>query len=136
MDRAIRPIIEQHEQRMLLSASLSNGLLLVDGTAAANAISLSVEAGYIRVIEDGGTPTDFTAAAVTSILVNAGDGDDSVAISSAITVPATIRGGNGNDYLVGGAGNDVLDGGFGADDIYGGGGNDTADYSARTASVV
>jgi Ca2+-binding RTX toxin-like protein len=52
-----------------------------------------------------------------------------------------LEGGPGNDILNGEEGNDVLRGGSGADEISGGSdligpGIDTADYSARSASVV
>lgn len=73
------------------------------------------------------------AAPIAGFEVNAGAGDDSVIISPRILIPATIRGGPGNDRLrggggpdkiVGGAGNDVLMGEAGNDWLFGGPGND------------
>ncbi|MGH2974952.1 MAG: hypothetical protein ACRDLL_08820 [Solirubrobacterales bacterium] len=73
------------------------------------------------------------APLVAGFEVNAGVGDDKVTVSSAITVPVTLRGGLGRDALVGGGGadkllggpgNDRLIGGAGDDLIYGGPGND------------
>jgi Ca2+-binding RTX toxin-like protein len=64
------------------------------------------------------------AAAIASFEVNAGDGDDSVIISPKIAVPATLRGGPGNDRLRGGAGADKLVGGAGDDTLLGAGGDD------------
>lgn len=73
---------------------------------------------------------------VSGFEVNAGGGDDTVTISRGIGVPVTLRGGPGNDRLIGGAsvfgdrlvggpGDDVLSGGNGPDALYGGPGNDT-----------
>lgn len=64
------------------------------------------------------------AAEIGSFEVNAGPGDDSVQLAPDVPVPATLRGGAGNDRLVGGAGNDKLIGGPGNDVLYGRGGND------------
>lgn len=73
---------------------------------------------------------------VSGFEVNAGGGDDTVTISRAVGVPVTLRGGPGNDLLVGGSsvlgdrliggpGDDVLKGMGGPDVLYGGPGNDT-----------
>lgn len=64
------------------------------------------------------------ASAVSGFEFNAAGGDDSVVVSPAISVPVTIRGGPGDDRLVGGSGNDLLIGEAGADRIQGGSGND------------
>ncbi|MBK5220526.1 MAG: hypothetical protein JJE35_12190 [Thermoleophilia bacterium] len=64
------------------------------------------------------------AAAIAGFEVNTGSGNDSVIISPKITVPATLRGGPGNDRLRGGAGADKLIGGSGDDFLLGGGSGD------------
>jgi hypothetical protein len=73
------------------------------------------------------------AAAIGGFEVNAGGGDDSIVVAAAVPVPVTLRGGPGNDLLVGGLssdklvggpGNDVLIGNVGKDLLYGGPGND------------
>ena len=46
-----------------------------------------------------------------SIVVNAGDGGDTVLIDAPIKVPTTITGGLGDDLLFGGLGPDVIDAG-------------------------
>jgi len=64
------------------------------------------------------------APLVAGFEVNAGVGDDRVTVSSAVSVPVTLRGGSGRDVLTGGAGADKLIGGPGNDRLYGGPGND------------
>jgi hypothetical protein len=64
-------------------------------------------------------------AGVTAIAVEVAGGADRVAIDAAISTPATIKGGAGNDVLGGGSGGDLLDGGHGADTLDGKAGNDT-----------
>jgi hypothetical protein len=65
--------------------------------------------------------------------VNGGAGDDSVIVAREVPIPVTLRGGPGQDRLIGGAGadkltggpgNDVLVGRAGSDSLYGGPGDD------------
>jgi len=60
------------------------------------------------------------APLVAGFEVNAGPGNDSVIVSNEVTIPVTMRGGPGNDTLVGGGGPDKLIGGEGNDRLYGG----------------
>lgn len=73
-----------------------------------------------------GNPTELVCQAplVAGFEVNAGSGDDSVAVSNAVTIPVTLRGGAGGDTLVGGGGPDKLIGGEGNDHLVGRGGDD------------
>jgi Ca2+-binding RTX toxin-like protein len=122
---------------------LVNGQLSVIDTNPANDIvTISQSNGSISVTSNGGTPVVFTES-VNSIEVVLGTGHDIVVVGSNITVPLTIDGGAGNDFLsagggpatlIGGPGNDILWGGpssdklFGGDnndDLFGGGGNDS-----------
>jgi Ca2+-binding RTX toxin-like protein len=64
------------------------------------------------------------AAPIAGFEINTGAGNDSVILGKTVPVPATIRGGEGNDTLVGGAGADKLIGGPGNDELNGRGGND------------
>jgi Ca2+-binding RTX toxin-like protein len=64
------------------------------------------------------------AVAVAGFEVNTGVGNDTVTLGKTVPVPATIRGGEGDDVLTGGAGNDKLIGGPGNDELVGRGGND------------
>jgi len=72
---------------------------------------------------------------ISGFEVNTGGGDDTVTIGRTVGVPVTLRGGPGNDRLmggsgvvgdklIGGAGDDELWGRAGPDLLYGGSGND------------
>jgi Ca2+-binding RTX toxin-like protein len=63
---------------------------------------------------------------ITSIVANAGDGDDSLDASALTAARATLSGGDGDDVLAGGAGADSLNGGAGLD---------RADYVGTPLSV-
>lgn len=78
--------------------------------------------------------SEFDAGAVTSIVVNAGGGNDSVTIDPLVGIAVTVNGDDGNDTIIGGGvamtfnggnGNDLLQGGSGADNLDGGDGDDT-----------
>jgi hypothetical protein len=73
-----------------------------------------------------GVPTELVCKAplVAGFEVNAGEGDDSVSVASAVEVPVTMRGGSGRDTLTGGGGPDKLIGGGGNDKLAGRGGDD------------
>jgi Ca2+-binding RTX toxin-like protein len=82
-----------------------------------------------------GNPNELVcqAPAIAGFEVNAGAGADRVVIAREVPVPATLRGGAGNDELIGGAsgdsliagaGNDRLVGRAGADSLMGGEGDD------------
>ena len=64
------------------------------------------------------------AVAIAGFEINTGLGNDTVTLSGTVPVPATIRGGEGDDVLVGGAAADKLIGGPGDDELNGRGGND------------
>jgi hypothetical protein len=70
-----------------------------------------------------------TCAGVAGVVVQAGDGDEVIAISSSLpaAIPVTIDGGAGRDILEGDAGNDTLLGGPGDDKLSGSRGDDTLD---------
>ena len=121
---------------------LNHGQLTVEGTNGDDTIVLRKNPGPPDVIEvdtDGDGTADFTfpRAAVTSILVKAGSGDDTVTISDAggvftDTIPTTVDGGSGNDRLIGGSGNETFIGDSGNDFVDGNRGNDTADLGSGT----
>jgi hemolysin type calcium-binding protein len=73
-----------------------------------------------------GMPTELVCKAplVAGFEVNAGEGDDTVSVASAVEVPVTMRGGPGRDTLIGGGGPDKLIGGDGNDKLAGRGGDD------------
>jgi Ca2+-binding RTX toxin-like protein len=65
-----------------------------------------------------------SAPLIAGFEVNAGGGDDRVAVSKDVSIPVTIRGGAGADVLIGGSGPDKLIGGEGNDRLLGGRGDD------------
>ena len=136
-------MIETFESRRLLAVTLDGGVLTVTGGDAADRISIGLRRTEIFVrLND--SFARFSAASVQSIVVNAGAGNDGVALQPSLNKPATLNGGAGNDRLTGGAGgdtlnggdgDDMLDGGGGGDVLSGGGGRDGANYARRTAAV-
>jgi len=83
----------------------------------------------------GCTPSPLYGMAVVTCVnpkaavVQAGDGDENINISYSVpaSVPVTVDGGAGSDWINGDAGNDTLIGGPGDDKLDGGKGNDTLD---------
>lgn len=64
------------------------------------------------------------APAIAGFEVNVGGGNDKVVLASDIPVPATLRGGPGNDTLTGGGVSDKIVGGGGGDRLSGRRGDD------------
>jgi uncharacterized delta-60 repeat protein len=124
-----------------VSAALSGGTLNVSGTPGNDTIVVSISNGKITV---SGVAQQFDAAAVKGVRVTGFAGNDRIDLS-ALSIPSTVSGddgddvligskandyldgGNANDILNGGEGNDVLLGGSGADNLEGGRGNDSLD---------
>ncbi len=115
------------------------------GSANADAITVSQASGTISVVDSGRLLKQVSVTSVTKIVVDAGFGNDSVAIGAGIAKPTFLYGGYGNDVLrggggidqiYGGAGDDRLYGNAGNDVIYGGSGNDTLDGGLGTNTVI
>ena len=117
------PTIQNLESRRLLSATLASGVLTITGTAKKDEISVSLSSdGTTYTVKEKTaknrfkkaktTTTTFTASEVTSLVIDAGAGNDSVTLRGTRKTPfalaALITGGAGNDKLVGGAGNDTI----------------------------
>jgi hypothetical protein len=64
------------------------------------------------------------APSIGAFEVNGGNGGDTEIVGRTVKVPATLRGGSGNDVLVAGGGNDTLIGRAGDDTLIAGPGND------------
>ena len=64
------------------------------------------------------------AADVDRIVIDAGEGDDSIFVTEDVRIPVEIWGGPGSDQIYAGGGNAVIDGGEGDDYLVGGLGND------------
>jgi Ca2+-binding RTX toxin-like protein len=100
---------------------------------------VSDEAGAVRALGAGCTDPDSegtatcTRAGVTRVLIDTGDGDDTVSTGE-LSMQVQVDAGDGNDQITtasgddlvnGGAGNDTLDTGAGRDVLDGGDGDDT-----------
>ena len=91
---------------------------------------------------------DSTARMVDLEVINAGDGNDivdltsdSFVLSSDVSINGeagndTLWGSNGNDTLNGGAGDDTISGGAGNDTLTGGSGEDTFQFTATSGTDV
>ena len=116
-----------------VTADLVGSELRVIGDAANDFIAVSLVSGdssQIVVLSSAIPIGTFARSSVTTILVDAGAGNDQVELQDSSgtftdTIPTTILGGDGTDSLVGGRGPETLRGGSGHDRINGGGGNDT-----------
>ena len=101
-------------------------------------------------VEVGGTYNDVIrvndVGSATSLLVEAGPGNDVVTVDASVTLGATVRGHQGNDTVTGGSGDDTIVGGENApnrwmtttdgdDALYGGGGRDTI-YGGSGSDLV
>ncbi len=161
MKRAILTLLAilAAQTAMVARAETTSYTVVLAGGTAQNMIHIWLTPdGYSYVIDSavplevGGTVCENTpgnpnelvckAPLVAGFEVNAGPGDDSVAVAATVAIPVTMRGGPGddtlggggaadkligsagNDHLSGHAGNDLIFGGPGADTIAGGNGND------------
>jgi len=106
-------MIQKLEPRALFSSSFSGGTLTVTGRSVADVISLAISNGKVTVTDNGVKSAAY--AAVRRIVVNSLAGTDRVSVSPAITVPATLNGGSGNDTLSAGNGPTALFGDAGTD---------------------
>jgi len=98
----------------LVSSNASTAMLFSPGAG-------TVELAYVDSVEltGGSTANSLVATTFTrgSVVLNGGDGDDSLYGSSGDDI---LNGGNGNDLLLGGPGNDTFWGGDGNDSLDGG----------------
>jgi hypothetical protein len=138
--------LHAHKADRFKHPKLRHGVLTIEGTDASDRIALRLQAGYPDVLQvdvgdDGSPDFSFERARVTSIAVDAAEGDDSVRIdesngSFTDSIPTTIDGGPGNDTIAGGKGVETLRGGDGDDTIDGNGGNDLALLDAGDDTFV
>jgi Ca2+-binding RTX toxin-like protein/mannose/cellobiose epimerase-like protein (N-acyl-D-glucosamine 2-epimerase family) len=138
-------VAEPLERRTLLAlATMSAGVLEVNGTAGNDTIAITVGSAQVHVVVNAAAE-DWAVGGINSLRVNGLGGNDGITVT-ATSKPASLSGGDGNDSLtsgggndtlVGGAGDDLLNGGTGADRLSGGvGGGDIADYQSRTAALT
>jgi Ca2+-binding RTX toxin-like protein len=126
---------------------LKHGVLSIEGTNAADKITLRLKAGDPSTLQvdvgDNGSAADFefARADVAEISVEAGYGDDLVRIDETNgmftdKIRTTLDGGPGDDSLSGGSGAETLVGGDGNDRIDGNKGNDLAFMGAGDDTFV
>jgi Ca2+-binding RTX toxin-like protein len=145
------------ESRVLMSASLVNGVLKVTGTKKSDSISVQwvdlPHLGAPRVV----TVTEITNGQLKSknfpipqvkrLEIRGGGGNDLLGTLGSKKVPIFVDGGGGNDSfsgatieakctLLGGAGDDVLNGGPKDDSLNGGGGNDSLNGQAGNDRLI
>lgn len=119
-----RPLLESLEPRVLLSASVVDGVLEITGSDADDVIAIGADADTGEILLNGvpdvedGTPF----GGVNSIVVNAGNGFDSVSIADLTDTGSpdvTVNGEAGGDIVVvnegGSLGNGTFNGGDGFD---------------------
>ncbi len=136
----------------------SDGELIINGSSGNDTINVALS-GSNMVTTVNGVSKSFPASSVKNFTITGVEGDDTINVSSAITIGGTISGGTGNDtisdgsgnsQIYGGEGDDLLSDGAGNDFVAGNSGNDTViaglgndrygatvvDYSARTADLT
>ena len=112
------------------------GTLTVTSDQDADTITLAAAGGVITV---NGQATTLVADRNANIVVNAGDGADTVnasALAAADYSTLTINGGDGDDLLTGGSGDDDLHGDDGDDRVIGFRGSDAHDGGAGNDVLV
>jgi len=127
------------------SATIENGVLSIRGTQNDDRIVLRLQAGQPNLLQvdfgnDGSADFTVDRTGVTSIVVDARGGADSVSVDETngnlSTTPLTIDGGPGDDRIAGGSGNETLIGGSGDDTIDGNRGADTAFMGAGDDTFI
>ena len=115
VSRAVAPVIDTLESRTLFSSvSLSNGILSVIGsTTAGNSLTVSTanSGKTINASNGSGATGSYSTSSVKGISIVGGSGADTIYEDSAITIPTTIKSGDGNDTVrTGGGVNSVTTG--------------------------
>ena len=142
---AARP--EPLERRVLMSAV--GGLSVIEfplpaggvelrvlGTEGDDFVAVTAEADGLAVHDRLAGASAVFGGAYASVRIDAGGGSDTVKLDPAVTTPASLHGGAGDDVLGGGSGNDRLYGGDGADALAGGAGDDVIVALAGGAADV
>src|SRR3954452_2737878 len=138
-------------QAAVSSASLVGGTATLNLDGADDNVTVSVSGGLLVHGQttgglnsgsdwDSATAGDQTVPAngTFSVVVNGGDGNDSITVLAKNTEVdgATLNGGGGDDVLTGADTNDTLNGGEGNDRLVGAKGNDTMNGDAGNDTLV
>ncbi|MCC6417709.1 MAG: hypothetical protein IT429_05615 [Gemmataceae bacterium] len=130
-----------------VTATLTGGMFMIEGTDGPDNISLWHSGGLLQVVDHtigtaAGQQALIPASDVRRIVVNGLGGDDRIFLNQdrwgadPILTPATIYGGDGNDLLAGGWGDDILYGGDGNDTLLGNVGADSLRGGAGDDSLL
>ncbi len=126
------PVTDALEGRRLLTAGLVDGVLTVEGTAGDDILKVSTTAEYVQVEGLSGGTRVFDASDVREIIVNGGEGDDSISYRPGALAPpiaVTLRGSLGNDSIdIGDDARNVT--------VHGGQGDDRIIRGHNTSTVV
>lgn len=117
-----RAALETLERRQLLSSvSFAQGTLVLTGNpTGTNTFSVDLSGGSVAANVDGHGIAE-PQSSVRSIRITGGSGTDSIYVNPAITAPASISTGAGNDTIKGGSAIDSIAAGDGNDLIFGSG---------------
>src|SRR4051812_35255708 len=127
---------EQLETRQMLSSSLNAGILTITGGIGQDTVTVTVVGTNYVVAEQGLPNKNYNFAAVGEIIANLNGGNDIYGMQSTITIPASVSGGSGNDFIFGGGGKDSLIGGAGNDSLFGSLNNDQLSGGDGNDSLV
>src|SRR2546423_720242 len=123
---AIAPILEQLDTRVLLSITLVNHVLQIDGTNSPDFITVDANASPDRIrVRVNSDVKRFDTVDVDGIIINGLKGNDDIVVYGSILLATTINAGSGHDSVLGGDGPDLIYGGNGIDTILGYEGDDT-----------
>lgn len=134
--------MELCEQKSLMTAGLSRGVLNIAGTKLDDMIEVRLAPSnnqLIQVLENGKVTFTRSLSKIRQIRINAGAGDDDVLISQLngkIAIPTVILGAKGNDRLQGGSGLNQIDGGHGINAYKPSSGQDRVINAARSDQVL
>ena len=120
-------------------ATHNNSTLLVNiGPNASGRVYGTIKDGddFVVIEHKSGTPGNETIAITgqgitqeysnfNEIVIEGGNAHDYIDIKPGVLTPARLKGGEGDDWLIGGDGNDLIEGNDGFDYLEGGGGQDT-----------
>jgi Ca2+-binding RTX toxin-like protein len=113
---------------------LDGTALTITGTNKSDRINVDSDGTTLTVTVNKTTET-FDVAAVESLTIDGGRGNDRITIGEEVTGAATITGDVGNDRITGGGGDDTISGDAGNDWVWGGPGADTIDAGAGNDHV-
>jgi Ca2+-binding RTX toxin-like protein len=102
----------------------ADGELRISGTAGADTITIDASAATISVYVNHKLSWSGQRSAVSSLTIDAGNGDDRISVSTTLILNSWISGGNGDDRVYGGSGSDEIHGGSGRDFLCGRDGDD------------